>query len=81
MKRAFQIVDEAFYNEVRDYAVKCGAAGCIVLLIGNRVYSANVGDSRAVLCRNGFAMNLTNDHKTVSFIRFSKILYSPDRMR
>ena len=46
-------------------AHKCGAAVCLALVVGNRVYSANVGDSRVVLCRNNTAINLTNDHKPV----------------
>lgn len=68
LKRAFKALDEAYYKEQKDVAHKCGAAACIVLVIGGRVFTANVGDSRAVLCRNGQAMNLSNDHKTVRVI-------------
>jgi protein phosphatase 2C len=36
----------------------------VVALIGNRMlYVANCGDSRAVLCRSGGALPLTDDHK------------------
>jgi len=47
-----------------EISTKCGAAAIFVLIIGNRLYCANVGDSRAVLCRNAKAINLSIDHKT-----------------
>jgi protein phosphatase 2C family protein 2/3 len=64
--RAFAVMDEAYYRDCKDVAVKCGATACVVLIVGNRIFTANVGDSRAVLCRSGSALNLTFDHKTVS---------------
>ena len=57
--------------EMHDVAYKCGAAAVICLVVGNRVFTANVGDSRAVLCRNGQAVNLSNDHKTVRIYSFN----------
>lgn len=36
----------------------------MIALVGERqLYVANVGDSRAVLCRNGTALPLTDDQK------------------
>ena len=55
------------YKELHsDVANFCGATAVIVLLIGNKLVCANVGDARALLCRNGQAIDLSIDHKAVS---------------
>lgn len=40
-----------------------GCTACAVLVLGDMLYSANLGDSRAVLSRSGTAHALTVDHK------------------
>ena len=64
LKRAFIKLDEAYALEMPEISNKCGAVAVCVLIVGNRVFCANVGDSRAVLCRNGKAINLSHDHKS-----------------
>jgi len=40
-----------------------GCTACVVLVTSTKIYAANAGDSRAVLCRKGHALPLTFDHK------------------
>lgn len=40
-----------------------GTTALVFLRVGNRVYIANAGDSRAVLCRNGKGVRVSTDHK------------------
>ena len=40
-----------------------GSTACVVMIVGDRVICSNLGDSRAVLCRNGQAIELSCDHK------------------
>ena len=40
-----------------------GSTAVIALIIGNKLYCANIGDARGILCRNGKAIDLSVDHK------------------
>jgi protein phosphatase 1G len=44
-------------------ALNAGCTAVVVHILGNVVTVANSGDSRAVLCRDGSAIDLTIDHK------------------
>eukprot|EP00249_Psilotum_nudum_P012221 c23659_g1_i3 orf=485-1339(+) len=50
---------EAESNEHRD----AGSTASTAVLVGDRLLVANVGDSRAVICRAGEAVALSTDHK------------------
>lgn len=63
IKRAYQNTD----NEILDKAMVLGKGGSTavtaILMNGEKLVVANVGDSRAVICRNGVAKQLSVDHE------------------
>lgn len=66
LQRALEQVEEAVLQE-DDWVYQGSTAVCVVMHTakdGRRtLLSANVGDSRAILCRDGKALDLTRDHK------------------
>lgn len=40
-----------------------GTTAICCLIRDNKLYCANSGDSRAIACRNGVLVTLSNDHK------------------
>ena len=63
LKKTFSNIDEEFYAKRTGCANKCGSTAVVVLAIGKHIFCANIGDSRAVLSREGTAVNLSLDHK------------------
>lgn len=50
-----------------------GTTAIVSVIKGNKLFVANVGDSRCVLCRNGKAIELSTDHKPEDEDEFSRI--------
>ena len=50
-----------FIVEKDPVSYKCGSTAISVLILGNRIYTANLGDCRAVLSTEGTVMNLSLD--------------------
>ncbi|KAL1807462.1 hypothetical protein DCAR_0726822 [Daucus carota subsp. sativus] len=60
--KAFLLADQALAAEgsVCDF---CGTTALTALVLGRHLLVANVGDSRAVLCRKGVAVPMSQDHR------------------
>lgn len=50
-----------------------GTTACVALIIEGRIYVANAGDSRAVLCRDKKALAMSYDHKPEQDIEKNRI--------
>ena len=50
-----------------------GSTGCVVLIANNIIYTANIGDSRAVINNNHVAIALSDDHKPYKKIEKDRI--------
>lgn len=53
LEEACALTDREFAEKYQTATAQDGTTACMVLIIGRRLYVANVGDSRAVLCRRG----------------------------
>jgi len=62
LKQAYLRTDKEFISPKS--APQSGSTAATVILMGRRLFAANVGDSRVVLCRGGGqCVELTSDHK------------------
>lgn len=52
---------------------QAGCTAIVAVIEGNRLYVANAGDSRAVLCRRNIAVPLSTDHKPASELERDRI--------
>ncbi|EGR27968.1 hypothetical protein IMG5_185510 [Ichthyophthirius multifiliis] len=63
-----QGIDQEFFERQRQILqdnnyVDSGSAGIITFIFGNKIITSNTGDCRAILSRNGQAVQLSVDHK------------------
>lgn len=63
LKQAFAEVDISFHTEFKDLSWFSGSTVVIVVILGSTIFCANIGDSRAILSKEGLAYNLSLDHK------------------
>ncbi|XP_066997041.1 protein phosphatase 1H isoform X1 [Anabrus simplex] len=61
LESSFWDMDELIEGDRRKYQMKGGCTALVALFILGKVYIANAGDSRAVLCRNRIAIPLSHD--------------------
>lgn len=63
LKQGFLDIDNAMLNEEQIKEQMAGSTAICCLIRENKLYCANSGDSRAIACRNGQLVILSNDHK------------------
>jgi len=59
LKTSFLSIDSRVCSERHN----SGSTATTALILGDRIFAANVGDSRVVLCRGGIAVPMSEDHK------------------
>jgi len=65
--------DAEFVNTMSDSQAGCTATVCVWDGASNRGYMANAGDTRAVMCRAGAAVDLTMDKKATDPFEIARI--------
>lgn len=63
MKRAYRVTDSKILEKAEDLGGGGSTAVTAILINGRKLVVANVGDSRAVICKNGVAKQLSVDHE------------------
>jgi len=61
--KSVEETDINFFREYNQYSLATGSTAVCVIIAGDRIICANIGDARAVLSRSGEAINLSRDHK------------------
>ncbi|CAL0327163.1 unnamed protein product [Lupinus luteus] len=60
---AYNHTDSEFLKSEHSHNRDAGSTASTAILVGDRLLVANVGDSRAVICRGGNAIAVSRDHK------------------
>ncbi|KAL6761608.1 phosphatase 2C-like domain-containing protein, partial [Haematococcus lacustris] len=62
--KSFRCLDDSLITQARQDGGRDGSTALVTVRLGDSIYTAHAGDSRAVLCRaGGVAHRLTEDHK------------------
>ncbi|KAF4735892.1 hypothetical protein FOZ63_032923, partial [Perkinsus olseni] len=75
LKQAHHSTDEAFIRTAteKEWPSATGCVSVTVLIMGRAIICANTGDARAVLSRNGRAINLSSDQRPSREDEFKRI--------
>ncbi|CAD8151078.1 unnamed protein product [Paramecium octaurelia] len=75
IRSTFKETDNDFLTEIvqPNASTDSGCVAVVVMIIGDYIVSINCGDSRAILSRQGEAINLTEDHKPNAPAEYARI--------
>ena len=62
-RKSFSDLEENFNKIARHRKLGSGSTANIISIMGDKIVTVNLGDSRAILCRGGKGLRLTKDHK------------------
>ncbi|KAL4225986.1 Protein phosphatase 1H [Mactra antiquata] len=65
IEEAFQEMDSQLLSESESYDIKGGCTALVVLFLNKKIYIANAGDSRAVLCHGDKVIQMSTDFNPV----------------
>ncbi|CAK9328899.1 unnamed protein product [Citrullus colocynthis] len=71
-RKAFQLADLALADE-QSVSSSCGTTALTALVLGRHLLVANAGDCRAVLCRKGVAVPMSEDHRPSNLLELKRV--------
>ena len=80
LKKSFLDTDAKMLSDEAMRDDTSSATAVAVFLKGNRVYCANAGDSRAILCEKGSVFELSHDHKPTNPMEYQRIVKAGGRV-
>ena len=80
LQRGVEIANLQVYQKAQQLGARMGTTLTAAYVLGEMLYLAHVGDSRAYLIRDGRSVCLTADHTAVGDMVRSKLI-SPDKLR
>ena len=63
INEAFENTDTIYKEKFGELAKQCGSTAVVCLIFGQHLVCVNLGDARAVLCREGSYVELSQDYK------------------
>eukprot|EP01059_Diplonema_ambulator_P001405 TRINITY_DN11180_c0_g1_i1.p1 TRINITY_DN11180_c0_g1~~TRINITY_DN11180_c0_g1_i1.p1 ORF type:complete len:398 (+),score=178.71 TRINITY_DN11180_c0_g1_i1:53-1195(+) len=69
LEKAFMALDQ----DIKSKGMESGSTATVCLIVGDTIYTANAGDSRAIVSEAGVAKDLSDDHKPTNDVEKARI--------